>query len=443
MKRLDYLALGLPLAAALCVHQACSTDDSTGLGPGEGGGTASGEGGEGAASSSGMGGEGAASSSGTGAGTSSGTGGSSSSSGGPDASFDADFTYDAPYYDAGLEDACVDETAEAQPVPLDIYFLLDASTSMSSPAGFGAAGDCNAVPPFNTPSVNSKWCKAVNAMAGYVSDPLAAGNQAAVQYFKHYSNHNCNGNGYNVPAVPLGLLPGNYSGHAQTFVTQNNAGLNWAYPWSNTPTEGALRGLASFTAANTTPGRVIIGVLVTDGVPSACSTSNSTLSGITQTHFNNTGIHTFIVGMDGANFNSLEAWASYTGALSHPDGPNNSCGNGPGPCHHYNVGNGNPAVFVDALLAIQNAVLGCTFQIPQPSQGVLDPNLVIVEYYPNGQPPAVVLPRVMHQSQCNGDGWYYDNNTNPTVINLCPASCNTVQADPNAQIKIRIACQGS
>ncbi|RLB66084.1 MAG: hypothetical protein DRI90_00310 [Deltaproteobacteria bacterium] len=443
MKRLDYLALGLPLAAALCVQQACSTDDTaTDPGLGGGGGTASGDGGGGAGASSGIGGGGAGTSSGTGGGTSSGTGGSTSSSGGPDASFDADFAYDAPSYDAGLEDACVDETAEAQPVPLDIYFLLDASTSMSSPAGYGAAGDCNAVPPFTTPSVNSRWCKAVNAMAGYVSDPLAAGNQAAVQYFDTYGSDSCSGAGYNTPTVGLGLLPGNYSGHAQTFVTANG-GLNWAYPHSNTPTEGALNGLAQFTAANVTPGRVIIGILVTDGVPSACSTSDNTLAGITQSHFNNTGIHTFIVGMDGANFTRLENWASYTGALSHPDGPNDSCGDGNGPCHHYNVGNGNPAVFVDALLAIQNAVLSCTFAIPQPSQGVLDPNLVIVEYYPNGQPPAQVLPRVMNQGLCNGDGWYYDNNTNPTVINLCPASCTTVQADANAQLKIRIACQGS
>ncbi|MBW2454930.1 MAG: hypothetical protein JRI68_10480 [Deltaproteobacteria bacterium] len=443
MKRLDYLALGLPLAAALCVHQACSTDDtSTGIGPGGAGGSASGQGGDGAGTSSGDGGEGAGTSSGTGGSTSSGTGGSTSSSGGPDASFDANFAYDAPSYDAGLEDACVDETAQAQPVPLDIYFMLDASTSMSSPAGYGAAGDCNATPPFNTPSVNSRWCRAVNAMGGYVSDPAAAGNQAALQFFATYGNDNCNGSGYNTPSVGLGLLPGNYSGHAQTFVA-GNGGLNDAYPHSNTPTEGALNGLAQFTAANQTQNRIIIGILVTDGVPTGCTTSDNTLSGITQSHFSNTGIHTFIVGMDGANFNRLETWASYTGALSHPDGPNDSCGDGNGPCHHYNVGNGNPAVFVDALLAIQNAVLGCTFLIPQPSQGVLDPNLVIVEYYANGQPPAIVIPRVNNVGQCNGDGWYYDNNSQPTVIELCPQTCQTVQNDPNAQIQIRIACQGS
>jgi hypothetical protein len=53
------------------------------------------------------------------------------------------------------------------------------------------------------------------------------------------------------------------------------------------------------------------------------------------------------------------------------------------------------------------------------------------------------LPRVGSAAECTGPGWYYDNPTQPTVINLCPQSCDTVQADPNAEVKIRIACQGS
>ena len=361
---------------------------------------------------------------------------------GVDAGKDVDFGYDAPAFETSLEDACVDETAKADPLPLDIYFMLDASTSMSQPAGYNAAGDCNATPPF-TPGINSKWCKAVNAIAGYVSSPQANGNRAAVQYFQHYTNHNCNGSGYDTPAVALGDLPGAYAGHAQTLVTASPGGLNWAYPHSSTPTEGALRGLASFTGSHQSPGRIIIGILVTDGAPTACNTTDSVLAGIAQTHFNNTGIHTFMVGMTGANFTKLEDWANYTGSLSHDD-TNDACGSCSNcTCHHYNVGNGDPAVFIAALNQIQKAVLSCAFQVPQPSQGVLDPNAVKVEYYVGGQPPPQVLPRVDSAAQCAGPGWYYDNNTNPTKINLCPDSCTTVQADKAAEVKIRIACQGS
>src|SRR5690606_26602967 len=140
--------------------------------------------------------------------------------------------------------------------------------------------------------------------------PQAANNSAAVQFFSLYSGHNCNGVPYATPAVGLGPLTGSFNGHAQTLVQQNPGGLNWAYPHDATPTEGGLRGLTQFTAANKTPGRIIIGILVTDGEPTQCSTSDSTLKSIVQNHFNATGIHTFIVGITGANFSRLENWAS-------------------------------------------------------------------------------------------------------------------------------------
>jgi hypothetical protein len=383
---------------------------------------------------------------GIGASQTGGTGGIGGGQGGTGASSDSgvadvEFKYDASEPDATI---CVDETAKAEPVPLDIYFMLDASTSMSSPAGLGAAGDCNAAPPF-TPTVNSRWCKAINAIAGYVSSADAVNNRAALQYFSVYSGHNCNGVPYATPAVGLGLLPGNFSGHAQTLVQQSPGGLNWAYPHNATPTEGALRGLAQFTAANKTAGRLIIGILVTDGIPSSCSTTDATLKGIAQNHFNATGIHTFMVGITGANFTRLENWASYTGALSHDD-TNDACGNcNACTCHHYNVGDGSPAVFIAALKAIQNAVLSCTFQVPAPATGLLNPDAVKVDYMPGGQPPAIELPRVANAAACSGPGWYYEYDAamQPTTINLCPTSCNTVQADVNASVNIRIACQGS
>jgi hypothetical protein len=229
-------------------------------------------------------------------------------------------------------------------------------------------------------------------------------------------------------------------------VEQSPGGLNWAYPFSATPTEAGLRGLALFTAANKTPGRLIIGILVTDGIPSACNTSDAALKQIAQDHFNSTGIHTFIVGITGASFTRLETWANYTGSLSHDD-TNDACGTCSNcTCHHYNVGDGSPAVFIAALKAIQNAVLSCTFQVPKPTSGVLNPDAVKVDYLPGGNPPAIELPRVASAAQCtSAGGWYYEYNAanEPTTINLCPASCQTVQADIAAKVNIRIACQGS
>ena len=103
-------------------------------------------------------------------------------------------------------------------------------------------------------------------------------------------------------------------------------------------------------------------------------------------------------------------------------------------------------MFIAALQQIQNAVLGCTYNVPAPSDGgVLDPNQVIVEYQQGGQPPGQQLDRVNDATGCAGNpsGWYYDNNQNPAMIMLCSGICTTVQADPNAKVNILLGCQGS
>ena len=81
--------------------------------------------------------------------------------------------------------------------------------------------------------------------------------------------------------------------------------------------------------------------------------------------------------------------------------------------------------------------------IPKPSSGAPDWNQVKVEYSAGGTPPPVLIPKVSSSAQCSGDGWYYDNNTNPTQVNLCPATCTKVQADPKAKIDLLLGCLGS
>ena len=344
-----------------------------------------------------------------------------------DVATDIDWTYEASPAEAG--EACVDQEAEAQRIPLDIYFMMDRSGSMGS--------DCNVTPGTFVPSVNSKWCRAINAIAGYVSSAQSAGNKAAIQYFSIGSG-TCSGDGYDSAATSFDVLDGTSGGHAATII----ASLNGTNPSGGTPTQGALNGIARFTSANRTADRTIIGILITDGQPWGCSDDNNELRGIAANHFASTGIHTFMVGMTGASFNSLEHWASYSGAISHPNDGGN-CGNGAATCHHYNVGDGHYDVFVRALNAIQNSVLGCTFSF-KPPEGVLDLDRVVVDYYPNGADAPVSLKRKTDRADCGGDdGWYFDNNTTPTRIELCPKTCTTVRADSKAKVKIRIACQGS
>jgi hypothetical protein len=301
-------------------------------------------------------------------------------------------------------------------MPLDIYIMLDKSGSMGN--------DCNV-----GQSTSSKWCRAINALAGYVQDPSAAGNRVALHFFS--GTGNCDGAHYANPVVTLGLLPGN--------VNNIIAALNAAAPSGNTPTEGALNGIAQYTAANQTSGRVMIGILITDGDPVGCETDTGKLQKIRQNHFDKTGIRIFSVGMTGAIYAKLEQIATGAGIVSH----SNYCGTNP-PCHHYDVKNGDPAAFIAALKEIQQAAVACQFKMPQTNLGVIDIEQVKIEYTPSNTGIAEELPRVSGAGDCGASGgWYYDNNTSPSFLNLCDATCDLVRNDPAAKIQVLLGCLGS
>ncbi len=235
--------------------------------------------------------------------------------------------------------------------PVDMYIVFDKSGSMGEPVGNGAPGDCNV-----GQTVNSKWCRGINALSGYLNSPAAKDQSAALQFFSGADQENCNtGAPYDKPAIPATgyvTLPSN---------TFDNV-LNSVVPGGGTPIEAALRGLVKFTAANRTPGHVTIGILVTDGDPEGCEENLDDLADILQQHYDATKIRTYVIGMQGATFSNLEKIAAGGNAPPHPATVGtlqNACGNVNAPCRFWNVGNGDPAGFIQALAAIQESADGC------------------------------------------------------------------------------------
>lgn len=334
------------------------------------------------------------------------------------------------------ETACASANGQAALEPLDMFIMFDSSISMAG------AGDCNV-----GQSVSSPWCYAINALSAYLTSPSSSGNAAALQFFGHgggaASNNACTtGAGFDVSVVPGGA-----TGYKDLPSTDFNAALNAAAPNQFTPLEAAIRGITAFTGngANRRAGRKTIGILITDAnTPLDCSTNWSSMAGLLSTHLTNTGIPTYVIGMNGANFGNLETLAVAGGGAAHPDAVGSvtdSCGNGSGPCSHWNAGDGTSgAPLIEALKQIQGLAVGCSFGIPTPDGGTIDPNQVRVEYLPGGNPPGQDLPHVADSASCTGGGWYYDNNTTPQTVNLCGASCTTVQADPNAKLNVLFGC---
>jgi hypothetical protein len=78
--------------------------------------------------------------------------------------------------------------------------------------------------------------------------------------------------------------------------------------------------------------------------------------------------------------------------------------------------------------------------MPSSSNGQeIDPTKVNVEYTPGGGMPQT-LGQVQDEAHCTNGGWYYDDPVAPTTITLCPETCQVIQADDQAKIRIVLGC---
>src|SRR4051812_13380847 len=104
---------------------------------------------------------------GSGGSTASGGHGGSSSTGGSNGTGGSSSTGGVSGTDASLDGACAASTVGAQPVPLDLYFLMDSSKSMADPTGAGT----------------SKWIAVSAALNTFFTDSGSAGLGVALKYF--------------------------------------------------------------------------------------------------------------------------------------------------------------------------------------------------------------------------------------------------------------------
>lgn len=101
------------------------------------------------------------------------------------------------------------------------------------------------------------------------------------------------------------------------------------------------------------------------------------------------------------------------------------------------------AQFLAALDAIRAAKLDCTFQVPLPGLGeTLDYHQVNVQVSNGGQDTDLFY--VPDAAHCDaGGGWYYDTDpdqSSPSKIIVCPSSCSAFQQQ-KASVNIALGCQ--
>ncbi len=357
--------------------------------------------------------------------------------GGPDAG-PGEFTPDAA--------ACAGESIKAQQVPLDMFIMMDQSSSMSDPVSGGS----------------DKWTAVTAALATFVDQPGLTDVSVGIQYFglpaggatcgvpfcttdadcgagcgpcdlslglgicTGYSGgggDSCMASDYAVADVEIAPLPG--------VATPIKNSLNAHMPTTSTPTSAALQGAIDHAKAWGTahPSDVAIVVLATDGDPTECDTNISDIDAIAAAGVSGTPkILTFVIGVGSSlsNLNSIAASGGTTMAFLVDTGAD------------VNM------QFLAAMNAIRGAALGCQYGIPVPPDGMMpDFGKLNVQYTPGGGGAAQIFPQVADQASCpaSGDAWYYDNPSAPTQIFLCGSTCTKVSADAMGQIDVLLGCQ--
>jgi len=325
---------------------------------------------------------------------------------------DAPFRFDAPVV---VRDACAAETQKAERLPVSMYVMWDQSLSM---ACLG-------------PNLVDRWTPVKTAFLNFIGAPAAAGIGVGIQYFSN--GDSCDANAYFNPDVPIAPLPGNAQAITNSLNNHRPTGLTTTAP----ALQGAINQAVDFKRKN--PTHVAIVVLVTDGQPNLCGDKNAVIAAAQAGLAGNPSVKTYVIGItaEGAacwadtnppNVPDLDAVANAGGTQTAliVDSTQNTAGQ----------------QFLDKMEQIRkSSVLPCDFAIPKPRTGLPNFNEVKVSWTPGGAGSATKpLPKVTNEAACNGDGWFFDNNSSPKSIRLCPASCATVTADKQGALNVTLGC---
>jgi hypothetical protein len=300
---------------------------------------------------------------------------------------------------SGDFEECAKATEIAKLAPVTLFIAFDKSASML---------DVN------------KWDAAQAAFVAFFGDPAADSLRVALRFWPDggCDETSCNVAACSQPLVDVGPLsdPAHEQALVDAFASTGPFGL--------TPMSAALAGATKWALdyQTTKEGTETVAVvLVTDGEPTACETTIQAIAKYASDAYAQAEILTFAVGLLGSNESQINAIAS---AGHTTDG--------------FFIGSGNTeTALLAALEAIQKISVACSFAMPEPlDPGTpIDPQEVNVTY--NSQP----IKQVSGEGACGNGGWYYDDPTNPAIIEICPSTCDAIQADDKAQVEIVLGCQ--
>lgn len=319
------------------------------------------------------------------------TGGSSSSTGFTDGGGGEGF---------GGMGSCASIDQEAVSRPLNLYIMLDRSNSM----------------------VGDKWDAAVAGLHSFVEDPASDGINIAFRSFPEGAP-GCDQTFYREPSVGWAELPG----IAQELGDELDS---LAPDGMSTPVYQALGGaiLECIEMKENHPDEEAATLLVTDGAPQGpagtCGgvdpEAAQTIADLAGTG-KSFGVTTFVIGLPGVD----QAFANLVAASGGSE-------------EAIVVATSNVETqFREALAKVRGDLLPCEYLVPpEVTSGEVGISYVNVAIGSDGQEPELIS----QNPECEGPGWYYDDQLNPTAIVLCPETCDSISSDTTATIQIRLGC---
>jgi hypothetical protein len=336
---------------------------------------------------------------------------------------------------------CAGTRVDPDPVEIQVETLVPYEVTVPQPIAIYVMQDHSGSMDDGTPS---KWSIATDAINIFVNDPASEFINVAVQFFP-LADPACDGAAYSTPAVPMGPLPDN-AGAVTAAYGQPSQGLF-------TPIEPALRGMTSFCASfqQQNPDIKCVGVLISDGAPTACNLDPNILIGIAEGAYNNDNVMTFTVGMTGADFNLLNQVAMWGGSDCTPNDPNTyACDVTPGSGMTLLQAFESIREFVTTLeerveykTEITTKISECEWGIPPVPEGeTFNKDMVNVVFSEPGVED-VSFGRVGGLESCvAGKGaWYYDDPENPTQVIACPDSCEYLKSVEGGVVNIQFGCE--
>lgn len=340
---------------------------------------------------------------------------------------------------------CVGTRSTARTLPLDMYVMLDQSSSMAEPAG-------------NL----TKWSAVTAALKSFVEQSGMEGISVGLQLFGQrdvagmcsnyrdtcnsdkdcgdcgpcrrpdgedytfcmagYARESCDPAVYADPKVAIADI-------ASVRAALGSV-LGAAPAGSYTPTSAALQGAIAHARAWATshPQNVVAVVLASDGEPTECNTSLADINAIAAAGASGSPkVLTFVIGVGKSlsNLHGIAQAGGTSGALL------------------VDTSGDVSAQFLAALNGVRMEAVGCAYSIPDPPAGQhLDHNLVSVQFSAAGASPTIFA-KAPTSSACSAraDAWHYDDPLSPTQVVLCPATCKAVAAAANSSVDVVLGCR--